>query len=99
MSKKLLRGQPSQINFDEFKALVKNFVPTSLEQAEWICNVAERILREHPELWEKIEEWMESSDEETEEAKRLIASILKEIHSERVNAGKERKGCGKGMRR
>lgn len=90
MSKKMLRGRLSRIDIDEFRALVKNLVPTSLEQAEWICREAERILHEHPELREKVEEWMESSDEEREEAERLIASVLKEIRSERENANERR---------
>ena len=82
MSKEKLEGRLSRIDIDEFRALVKNLVPTSLEQAEWICSEAERILHEHPELRGKIEEWMESSEEEREEAEKLIASILKEISSE-----------------
>ena len=90
MSKKMLRSRLSRMDIDEFRALVKNLVPTSLEQAEWICGEIERILHEHPELREKIEEWMESSDEEREEAERLIASILKEIRSERGNADERR---------
>jgi len=82
MSESLLRSRPSRIDIDEFRALVKNFVPASLEQAKWICSEAERILHEHPELWEKVREWIESLDEDGEEAKRLIASILKEIRSD-----------------
>jgi len=67
-----------------FRALVKNLVPATEQQAEWICNEAERILHEHPELMEKLEEW-----EEREEAKRIIASILKHMRSERGRSEKD----------
>jgi len=95
MSKKLLGRRLSRLDVDEFRSLVKNLVPASLEQAEWICSEVERILHEHPELMVKIEEWIESSDGDGEEAKRLITSMLREIRSERVNAY-TREDAGKG---
>lgn len=48
---------------DEFKVLVNNLVPMSLDQAYWICGEIERLIREHPDLRAKIEEWCRSNDD------------------------------------
>jgi len=89
MSQKELSRRFSHIDLEMFRALVKNLVPATEQQAEWICNEAERILHEHPELMEKLEEWEEDSEEEREEAKRIIASILKHMRSERGRSEKD----------
>ena len=98
MSQKRLERRLSNVDLEEFRALVKNLVPTTQEQAEWICNEAERILHEHPELREKLKEWEEGSEEEREEAERIIASILKHMHSERGRSEKDR-SCRKRVKK
>jgi len=45
------------IDIEELKALVKNLIPTTLKQAEWICSIVERLTHQHPELKRKVEEW------------------------------------------
>jgi len=80
--RKRLEKRFNDVDLYEFRALVKNLVPATEQQAEWICNEAERILHEHPELLEKLETWEEDSEEELEEARRIITSILNQRCSE-----------------
>jgi len=77
MPRKRLEKQFSERDLEEFRVLIKNLVPATLEQAEWICSEAERILHEHPELMIKLEDWEEISDEERKDIEKIIASILK----------------------
>lgn len=98
MSQKQLGRRFSHVDLEEFRALVKNLIPTTVEQAEWISNEAKRILHGHPELKEKIEEWEEGSEEEREEAERIFTSILKHVHSER-GRGKKNKSCRKRVKK
>jgi hypothetical protein len=66
------------INIEEFKALVTNLIPTTLKQAEWICNEADRLTHEHPELKEKIKEWYKMPESEKRELEKIINRILAE---------------------
>lgn len=47
----------------EFKILVNNLIPTTPDQAEWICNEIERLLRDHPELRARLDEWCRQDDD------------------------------------
>jgi uncharacterized UBP type Zn finger protein len=89
MSQKQLTRQLSNVDLEEFRALVKTLVPTTLKQAEWICDTAEKLLHEHPELRKKLEEW-EASDEEKEEAERIIAAVVARANSERKQSQNEK---------
>ena len=89
MSQKQLTRQLSNVDLEEFRALVKTLVPTTLKQAEWICDTAEKLLHEHPELRKKLEEW-EASDEEKEEAERIIAAMVARANSERKQSQNEK---------
>lgn len=73
----------SGIDPDEFKALVINLEPTSLEQAQWMYSEEMRILNENPELMKKIRNWKDGSEEERIEAERIIKFILKQIRKNR----------------
>ena len=42
--------KPKIINMEESKALVKNLIPTTLKQAEWVWAEMERLTQEHPVL-------------------------------------------------
>ena len=66
------------VDLEEFKALVKNLVPATLEQAEWICSEVERLTQENPELKEKLEEWCKMPEAEEKELRELINRILAE---------------------
>ena len=66
------------INVEEFKALVNNLIPTTLKQAEWICNEVERLTNKHPELKEKFKEWYKIPKSEREELEKIILHILAE---------------------
>lgn len=46
----------------EFKILVNNLIPMSLDQAEWICGKIERLLKRYPYLRAKLEELCKSDD-------------------------------------
>ena len=89
MSQKQLARQLSNVDLEEFKALVNNLVPTTLKQAEWICDTAEKLLHEHPKLRKKLEEW-EASDKEKEEAEKIIAAIVAQVNSERKQSQNDR---------
>jgi len=71
----IARGEKS-VNTEEFKALVKNLIPTNLKQAEWICNEVERLTHEHPELKEKLTEWSKMPESERRELAEFFAHIL-----------------------
>ncbi|PVX26595.1 MAG: hypothetical protein CW691_00910 [Candidatus Bathyarchaeum sp.] len=66
------------INIEEFKALANNLIPTTPEQAEWICNEVERLTQEHPELKEKFKEWNKMPESERKELEEIIQHILAE---------------------
>jgi hypothetical protein len=70
--------RPASVGLEEFKALVKNLVPATLEQAEWICSEVERLTRKNPELKEKLEEWCRMPESEEKELIELINRILAE---------------------
>ena len=89
MSQKQVERQHSNVDLEEFKALVNNLVPTTLKQAEWICGTAEKLLHEHPELRKKLEEW-EASDEEKEEAEKIITAMVARANSERKQSQNDR---------
>jgi hypothetical protein len=72
------KKKPENINIDEFKALVNNLIPTTLKQAEWICNEVERLTQEHPELREKFKEWYTMPESEKRELEEIIHHILAE---------------------
>jgi len=54
---------------EEFKALVKNLVPTCLEPAKWMCDEIENVTDENPELREKILKWCKGVDLKWEKRK------------------------------
>jgi len=87
MSQKQLGRQSASVILEEFKALVKNLVPATLEQAEWICGEVERLTRKHPELKEKLEEWCKMPESEEKELCELIDRILAEAEE---NEGKRK---------
>jgi len=95
MPRKRLKKMFSDKDLEEFRALVNNLVPTTLEQAEWIYNEAERTLHEYPELKEKLQDWEEMSEEEREEAEKVIATLLKRIDSERKARARAEEAEGK----
>ncbi len=64
------------VNIEEFKALVNNLKPTTLKQAEWICNEVERLTHENPELNEKLAEWCRMPESERRELAEFFAYIL-----------------------
>jgi DNA phosphorothioation-dependent restriction protein DptG len=66
------------INMEEFKALVNNLIPTTLKQAEWICDEVDRLTHEHPELKEKFKEWNKMPESEKKELEEIINHILAE---------------------
>lgn len=83
---------------EEFKALVKNLIPATLEQAEWICSEVERLTRENPELKEKLEEWCRMPEAEEKELRELINRILAEAEENEKSKRrrlKARRNCGK----
>lgn len=71
----MARGEKS-VNIEEFKALVTNLKPTTLKQAEWICNEIERLTHEHPKLKEKFAEWSKMPESERRELAEFFAHIL-----------------------
>ena len=75
--------KPKSINIEEFKALVNNLIPTSLNQAEWICNEVERITAENPELKAKLAEWCKIPDSERQAFEEIIQNILAEADKAR----------------
>jgi len=87
------------VDLEEFKALVKNLVPATLEQAEWICSEVERLTRENQELKEKLEEWCRMPEAEEKELRELFNRILSEAEEnerERMSRRlKARRNCGK----
>jgi hypothetical protein len=76
-------NKPQSINIEEFKALVNNLIPTTLKQAEWICNEVERLTREHPELKEKFKEWYNMPESEKIALEEIINYILAEAEKAR----------------
>jgi len=66
------------ITIKEFKVLVNNLIPTTLQQAEWICNEVERLTHKHPELKEKIKEWSKMPESERRELEKIIQQIIAE---------------------
>jgi|GEM_PF-2599356 len=77
MSQKVEK-RSSDVGLEEFKALVKNLVPSTLEQAEWICSEVERLTRKNPKLKEKLEEWCKMPEAEEKELCEMINRILAE---------------------
>jgi len=71
-----------KISLEEFRVLVNNLVPVSLEQAEWICSEVERLTYEHPELKRKIEEW--GAEQMPESEKRRLEELFRRILAERM---------------
>jgi len=51
---------------EEFRVLVKNLVPMTEKQTEWIWSEVERLTYKHPELKEKLNEWSTMPDSERE---------------------------------
>ncbi|MEM0011175.1 MAG: hypothetical protein QXT84_05735 [Candidatus Bathyarchaeia archaeon] len=64
--------------FENFKVLVSNLVPLTLDQAEWICNEVERLCKEYPDLRAKIKEFHKISDK-MGLSNELLIRILDEI--------------------
>jgi hypothetical protein len=71
--------KPKNINIEEFRALVKNLIPTTLKQMDWVCSEVERLTYEHPELKEKIKEWHMMPEFEGPGLEESIHRILAEI--------------------
>jgi hypothetical protein len=97
MSRKVEK-RSAGMGLEEFKALVKNLVPASLEQAEWICSEVERLTRENPELKEKLEEWCKMPEAEEKELVELINRILAEAEENEKRKRRRlrgRRNCGK----
>jgi len=57
---------------EEFRVLVKNLVPITEEQTEWIWSEVERLTYEHPELKEKLDEWSTMPDPEREALEKML---------------------------
>jgi len=57
---------------EEFRGLVKNLVPITEEQTEWIWSEVERLTYEHPELKEKLDEWSTMPDPEREALEKML---------------------------
>jgi len=76
--------RPASVGLEEFKALVKNLVPATLKQAEWIYSEVERLTRENPELKEKLEEWCKMPEAEEKELIELINRILTEEEKKKL---------------
>jgi len=57
---------------EEFRVLVKNLVPMTEKQTEWIWNEVERLTYEHPELKEKLDEWSTMPDPEHGVLERML---------------------------
>ncbi len=74
------------MDLEEFKALVQNLVPMSLEQAEWIYGKVERLTYEYPELKRKIEEW--GAEQMPESEKRELEEIIRRILADAEKAEK-----------
>ena len=74
---------PERINIEEFKALVNNLIPTTLAQAEWICEEVERLTAENPELKDKLAEWCKIPDSERQILEDIIQNILAEADKAR----------------
>jgi hypothetical protein len=77
------KKKPERINIEEFKALVNNLIPTTLPQAEWICNEVERITNENPEFKAKLKEWAKIPESEKRILERIIQNILAEADKTR----------------
>ncbi len=71
------------INIEEFKALVNNLIPTTLKQAEWICNEVEKLTHEHPELKERFKECYKMPESERMALEEIIHHILAETDKAR----------------
>ncbi|MCW4016297.1 MAG: hypothetical protein NWF06_08000 [Candidatus Bathyarchaeota archaeon] len=71
------------INMEEFKALVNNLIPTTLKQAEWICNEVEKLTNEHPELKTKFKEWYAIPESEKRALEEIIKTIIAEADKAR----------------
>lgn len=77
--------------FENFKVLVNNLIPLTLDQAEWICNEVERLCKEYPDLRAKLKEFHKMSDKIWLSNEPLIR-ILDEIEEEKrrdVKKGKK----------
>lgn len=57
---------------EEFRVLVKNLVPMTEKQTQWIWNEVERLTYEHPELKEKLDEWSTMPDLEREALEKML---------------------------
>ena len=68
--------KPKNINIEEFKALVTNLIPTTLEQAEWVWAEMERLTQKHPELKEKFKEGYTITESERKELEKIIHQII-----------------------
>ncbi|PVX26035.1 MAG: hypothetical protein CW691_02675 [Candidatus Bathyarchaeum sp.] len=75
--------ETEKVDIEEFKALVNNLIPTTLKQAEWICNEVDRLTNKHPELKEKIKEWFKMPESERRELEEIIHRILAEAEKAR----------------
>jgi hypothetical protein len=64
------------INIEEFTALVKNLIPTTLKQAEWVWSEMERLTQEYPELKEKFKEFYTMSESERRYLEKIIQQIV-----------------------
>lgn len=60
------------VDLEEFRVLVKNLVPMTEEQTEWIWSEVERLTYEHPELKEKLNEWSTIPDPEREALEKML---------------------------
>jgi ferritin-like metal-binding protein YciE len=64
------------INIEEFTALVKNLIPTTLKQAEWVWSEMERLTQEYPELKEKFKEFYTMTESERRDLEKIIQQIV-----------------------
>jgi hypothetical protein len=76
-------NNPESINIEEFKVLVNNLIPTTLEQAEWICEEVERLTAENKEFKDKLAEWSKIPESERQVLEEIIQKILAEADKAR----------------
>ena len=81
------------INIEEFTALVKNLIPTTLKQAEWVWSEMERLIQEYPELKEKFKEFYTMTESERRYLKKIIQQIVANADKAHQKRQISRKGC------
>lgn len=79
---------------ENFKVLVKNLVPITPDQAEWICDEVERLSKEYPGLIKKLKELHGVLEGNTELKDKPLTQILTEIGKQEKRRRRTR-GAGK----